>query len=139
MSNKSKYTNRFDIAGMWASLPTYFVIWCFFGSWFLHPELVWFAFALAVVYVSMQVYEINWRHHCFLSADSTAGPATFLAFVCLAVYGYRIGLGGPLLIDFAYGSLAAFFVGHIAALAVAGLFHVAGEWSWRNIVQHKSG
>ena len=124
---------------MWASLPTYFVAWCFFASWFLHPELLWFALVLASVYVSMQVYEINWRHHCFLSADSTAAPAVFLAFACLAIYGYNVGLSGSLLVDFATGTLAAFFVGHIAALAVAGMFHVTGEWSWRHIGKHRSG
>ena len=124
---------------MWSSLPVYFAVWFVFASWFLVPTLVPMAFVLATVYVTMQLYEIKWRHHCFLSADSTAAPITLLAFVGLAIYGYRSQIGGRMLVDFATGSLAAFFVGHIVALLVAGMFHFTGELLWKHVVRHRSG
>ena len=124
---------------MWSSLPTYFVVWFVSASWFAQPELVWPALVLASVYVAMQIYEIKWRHHCFLSADSSAAPVTLIAFIFLAIYEYRCGIGSSSLIDFATGAMVAFFVGHIVALAVAGMFHFAGELAWKYVGQHQSG
>jgi len=131
LAAKSQFTERFDVVGIWLTLPTYFVTWTLVSSWGGRPTILPIALGLATVYTLAHVYEMRYRGHCLLSADSTAAPLAFLAFVGCCFIGYKV-LAVPKLelINFGQGSALSFMLGHIFAIIVAATTHGVGELAW---------
>lgn len=101
------------------------------ASWGGRPQILLLAFAIATVYTGAHVYEISYRGHCLLSADSTAAPLAFIASIVLGIIGYRLLSISTLdLIYFITGSAVALIVGHLLAIAVAASAHGMGELAW---------
>jgi hypothetical protein len=116
---------------MWLTLPTYFATWTLLASWGGRPQILLLALAIAMVYTGAHVYEICYRGHCLLSADSTAAPLTFIASIVLGIIGYRLLSISTLdLTYFITGAAVAFMVGHLLAIAVAASAHGMGELAW---------
>ena len=116
---------------MWLTLPTYFVTWTLVSSWGGRPAILPLAFCLATIYTLAHVYEIRYRGHCLLSADSTAAPLALVAFVGCCIVGYEVlSVPKPELVDFVRGSALSFMLGHVFAIAVAATTHGVGELAW---------
>jgi hypothetical protein len=108
-----------DDITIWSSLIVYWTVWTtgigmgMAGSWLL-------AGSTATVYIGMHIYEMKCRHHCLLSADSTALPVAIVFFsltvLVMWMFGYLPIPGQPLFIAWClfYG---VHFLGHISAIA----------------------
>lgn len=125
---KAKVTGAFQTLGIWATVPVYLLVWSIAATRGFDVRLSPFGLLIAITYTAAQVYEIQWRRHILLSADSTAAPAAFLAFVSLSTIGY--GSGALSLADvqaLGFQSIVGFIAGHICALIVAAVFCGIGE------------
>jgi hypothetical protein len=120
----SRTDDRITEFVFWSALAVYAATWVaglglgLRGEWLL-------AGATAAAYLGGHIYEMTRRNHCFLSADSTAAPASFLLFsvvvLCRWAVGYPPVPGKPLVLAwFIYG--VVFMLGHLAALAYVGTF-----------------
>ena len=117
--------------GVWLTLPTYFATWTLVSSWGGRPAIAPLAIALASVYTLAHIYEIKYRGHCLLSADSTAAPLAFVTFVCCCFVGYQLlSVTKPDLVYFVRGLALSFILGHVLSLAVAATTHGVGELAW---------
>jgi hypothetical protein len=69
-----------DKVAMWSALAIYFAVWSIALTADFQYEWHLAGIGVAIVYVVMHIFEITVRHHCFISADSTAIPVTLLVF-----------------------------------------------------------
>jgi hypothetical protein len=103
----------------WSTLAVYAAVWIaglglgLGGEW----QLV---VGVAATYVGMHAFEMRWRNHCFLSADSTAVPVSLAVFSATILGLWAAGRPpwpeAPLVLAWSpYG--AVLILGHLAALA----------------------
>lgn len=109
---------------MWSALVVYFAVWTLVIS-AGRPGLVVPAGFLALVYVGFHIFEMTKRHHCYLSADSTALPgaclvAFVMSFVLFDVPRERFMFGGHVVV--------AVMAWHVAALLYS--FALGGLLDW---------
>jgi hypothetical protein len=111
-----------DDVAMWSSLAVYLAIWSAFLSRGFKDDLLIPALGVSGLYVGMHIYEITVRHHCYLSADSTAFPVTLLVSVAASgVAHFTSGVPWRHIAGFFASGPVAFLVGHIAALTYSAL------------------
>ncbi|MEM7478482.1 MAG: hypothetical protein AAF483_26160 [Planctomycetota bacterium] len=129
---RSKTRDLIDCLGMWSSLLVYFLTWVATISAGFNRALLLLALLPAFCYVGMHVYEIRYRHHCYLSPDSTAFPVALIVFATLLVAFSFSGLVQTSFVVPAIGGFcAAFVLGHVAALVNAALFYNVFCWMFR--------
>jgi len=76
--SRSPTDERIADITMWSALVVYFVVWSGVST-IVYTEAVIAGVLLSSIYVGMHIFEITKRHHCSLSADSTAAPTTLVA------------------------------------------------------------
>jgi hypothetical protein len=114
---QSKTEQRIGDWTIWTALLIYLAVWVIAPILFPFSTLWEVSALLGAVYVGMHVYELKFRQHCYLSADSTALPVTaafaiLLFFVLRALYIptrdiFQTYLALP--VTFLIGHIAAFF------------------------------
>jgi hypothetical protein len=134
MTPKSQTVLAIDRAAMWSSLIVYFVVWL--AALTLNLDRHWWPAGLGVssLYVIMLVIEIKVRHHCYLSADSTALPVTAAVFFL----GWAIsGASKVMLLSFVIRGMVAWLGAHILALFYSALFCGIGGLCFRRQIKEE--
>ena len=69
----------------WISMLIYAAVWFLSISMLLQPDLILVAAITSAAYVGCQVYEILKNGNCYIWADQTAAPISFLVLLIMIV------------------------------------------------------
>lgn len=110
----------------WTLVAGYFTTWLVvLSAGFKWPLLVP-AVVFAGIYAGMHYYEMTFRDHLALSADSTAFPVTFAALAIGGLAAHFYGLPRRDILSFAMNAAVAWLAGHMVVFAVAFLMDKFG-------------
>ena len=135
---QSKTEQRIGDWAIWTALLVYLAVWVIAPILFPFSTLWEVSALLGCIYVAMHVYEIKFRKHCYLSADSTALPVT-AAFAILLFFVLRARNIPAQDIFQTYMALpVTFLIGHVAAFLYSFCFLKILGWIFRSRIAREN-